>query len=76
VVFLGQDIIFEYHRRIKGYDPEYFCGQTTGMQHFLKYPCEQEAFAMLNLARAAPVHCANTIFEVLRNRYDFYDNTY
>jgi len=52
------------------------CGQKTGMQHFLKFPCEQEAFAMINLARVAPVHCANTVFEVLRNRYDFYDNTY
>ena len=46
------------------------------MENFLKYPCENEASAMINLARIAPVHCANTIFEVMRNRYDFYDNSY
>lgn len=46
------------------------------MQRFLKYPCENEAFAMINLARVAPLHCANNIYEIMRNRYDFYDNSY
>ena len=31
---------------------------------------------MINLARVAPLHCSNTIYEVIRNRYDFYDNSY
>ena len=26
---------------------------------------------MINLARVAPLHCSNTIFEIIRNRYDF-----
>ena len=57
-------------------DFSYYAQQKNGQHLFLKYPCEHEAFALINLVRVAPIHCANTIFELSRNRYDFFDKSY
>lgn len=31
---------------------------------------------MINLLRIDPIHCCNTILEIMRNRYDQYDQSY
>ena len=76
VVFIGQDILHEYHKRIQSFDDSYKIGQHTGLERYLQLPSERELFAFLNLVRVAPIHCANTVFEILRNRYDFHDHQY
>ena len=47
------------------------------MNHkFLNNVSEHEIFSLINLVRVAPMHCANTIFESIRNRYNFKNRKY
>ena len=76
MVFLGQELIGEYEARIKSEDDHFFINQDIIVNAFLKNSHEQEALALINLVRIAPVYVSNTIFEIVRNRYNIQDNTY
>jgi hypothetical protein len=47
------------------------------MNHkFLNNVSEHEIFSFINLVRVAPMHCMNTIFESVRNRYNYKNRKY
>lgn len=71
IVFLSQNLLKEYHKRVNNLGIYFRADdQNPSIGKFLTSTPELEVFCFLNLVRCAPTHCANTVFEIMRNRYD------
>lgn len=57
-------------------DDSYLPEQEIMTHKFLNNVSEHEIFSLINLVRVAPMHCVNTIFESVRNRYSYKDRRY
>ena len=57
-------------------DNSYLPEQEIMTHKYLNNVNKQEIFSFINLVRVAPMHCANTIFESVRNRYSYKDRKY